>query len=96
MMQKSEAKSSKNGNRKSSVRAFSYREKNALLYRFRTLGHKRRTFAFILESGGALALASKIAHSGSQGQTGGVFVRGCLVTGRSEKLVWEQRDSDLR
>ena len=78
MMRKSEAKSCKNGKRKSSVRAFFCREKNALLYRFRTIDHKRLTFAFTPESGYLLALASKIAHSGSQGQTGGIFVRGCL------------------
>ena len=50
IMRKSEAKSCKNGKRKSSVRAFFCREKNALLYRFRTIDHKRLTFAFTPES----------------------------------------------
>ena len=33
-----------------------------------------------------LLLVSKIAHSGSQGQTGGVFVRGCMVAGLNKFL----------
>lgn len=49
-----------------------------------TFSHKRFTFALTPESEYTLVLASKIAHSGSQGQTGGVFVRGCLVAGRGK------------
>ena len=40
------------------------------------LRHKRPTFAFALESGYTLAFANRIAHSGSQGETGGVSDRG--------------------
>lgn len=78
-MQKSEAKSCKNGNRKSSVRAFFCGEKSALFYRFRTIDHKRLTFAFTPKSGYTLGFSDKIAHSGLQGQTGGVFAHGCLL-----------------
>ena len=37
---------------------------------FKSHSHKRLTFAFALESGYTLAFANRIAHSGSQGETG--------------------------
>ena len=42
--------------------------------------HKRPTFAFTGESGYTLAFANRIAHSGSQGETGGVSDGGGITT----------------
>ena len=41
---------------------------------------KRPTFAFADESGYTLAFANRIAHSGSQGETGGVSDGGAITT----------------
>jgi hypothetical protein len=41
---------------------------------------KRPTFAFTSESGYTLAFANRIAHSGSQGETGGVSDGGAITT----------------
>ena len=41
-----------------------------LFIAFFSLSHKRPTFAFTVESGYTLAFANRIAHSGSQGETG--------------------------
>ena len=42
--------------------------------------HKRPTFAFTSESGHTLGSRRKIAHSGSQGETGGVSDGGAITT----------------
>ena len=43
-----------------------------LFIAFFNFSHKRPTFAFVHESGYTLAFAQRIAHSGSQGETGAV------------------------
>ena len=43
-----------------------------LLIALFNFSHKRLTFAFVHESGYTLAFAQRIAHSGSQGETGAV------------------------
>ena len=47
---------------------------------FFNFSHKWPTFAFAGESGYTLAFAQKIAHSGSQGETGGVSDGGAITT----------------
>ena len=42
--------------------------------------HKRPTFAFTGESGYTLGFANRIAHSGSQGETGGVSDGAAITT----------------
>ena len=42
--------------------------------------HKRPTLAFTSESGYTLGFAQRIAHSGSQGETGGVSDGGAITT----------------
>ena len=82
---KSETKSCKNGNRKSSVRAFFCGEKRALFYRFRTIGQKWLTFAFTPKSGHTLDSQREIAHSGPHAETG-VFRIG-MVSLPSERFA---------
>ena len=53
------------------------------------LRHKRPTFAFADESGYTLAFANRIAHSGSQGETGGVSDGGWYLYPRSVSHVSE-------
>ena len=50
---------------------------------------KRPTFAFADESGYTLAFANRIAHSGSQGETGGVSDGGWYLYPRSVSHVSE-------
>ena len=47
---------------------------------FFNFSHKRPTFAFTSESGYTLGFAQRIAHSGSQGETGGVSDGGAITT----------------
>ena len=47
---------------------------------FFSLSHKRPTFAFTGESGYTLGFANRIAHSGSQGETGGVSDGAAITT----------------
>ena len=47
---------------------------------FFNFSHKRPTFAFTGESGYTLGFAQRIAHSGSQGETGGVSDGGAITT----------------
>ena len=51
-----------------------------LLIPFFNFAHKWPTFAFIPESGYALAFAQRIAHNGSHGETGGVSDGGGITT----------------
>ena len=51
--------------------------------------HKRPTFALADESGYTLAFANRIAHSGSQGETGGVSDGGWYLYSRSVSHVSE-------
>ena len=51
-----------------------------LLIPFFNFLHKRPTFAFTSESGYTLGFAQRIAHSGSQGETGGVSDGGAMTT----------------
>ena len=52
----------------------------SLFIAFFNLSHKRPTFAFAGESGYTLGFAQRIAHSGSQGETGGVSDGGAITT----------------
>ena len=51
-----------------------------LFIAFFSFSHKRPTFAFTSESGYTLGFAQRIAHSGSQGETGGVSDGGAITT----------------
>ena len=59
------------------------------LIAFFSFSHKRPTFAFAGESGYTLAFANRIAHSGSQGETGGVSDGGWYLYSRSVSHVSE-------
>ena len=51
-----------------------------LFIAFFNFSHKRPTFAFTSERGYTLSFAQRIAHSGSQGETGGVSDGGAITT----------------
>ena len=51
-----------------------------LFIAFFNFSHKWPTFAFVHESGYTLAFAQRIAHSGSQGESGAVRTGGCITT----------------
>ena len=51
-----------------------------LFIAFFSFSHKHPTFAFASESGYTLAFANRIAHKGTQGETGGVSDGGGIIT----------------